>query len=264
MKTAQGRAQPVDSRTPGPITRRQWLLGAGCSLAALAGCRSTTDVGDEGSPRLTVQPHAPTSTVTPGTYRLNLSSGRDGFLYVPPGYVHGTPRPLVVMLHGAYHGADSVAAMSASTDAFGCLMLTPESRGNTWIVPRFGPGSDIEFIGRALEQTFSRCSVRTDRMGLFGFSDGASYALSAGLVNGDFFSHIAAYSPGYLVEDQWRGQPRIFIAHGTADDVLPVDISRQLVPALRDDGYDVQYDEFDGVHAIYQTEVNLSLQWFLD
>ena len=31
-----------------------------------------------------------------------------------------------------------------------------------------------------------------------GFSDGASYALSLGAANGDLFTHIAAFSPGFM------------------------------------------------------------------
>lgn len=31
-----------------------------------------------------------------------------------------------------------------------------------------------------------------------GFSDGASYALSLGLPNGNLFSHIVAFSPGFM------------------------------------------------------------------
>jgi predicted esterase len=43
----------------------------------------------------------------------------------------------------------------------------------------------------------------------------------------------------------------VFVSHGTRDDVLPIDrTSRRIVPALRDDGYDVTYREFDGGHVV--------------
>lgn len=35
-----------------------------------------------------------------------------------------------------------------------------------------------------------------------GFSDGASCALSLGLVNGDLFTHVMAFSPGLVVADE--------------------------------------------------------------
>jgi predicted esterase len=46
-----------------------------------------------------------------------------------------------------------------------------------------------------------------------------------------------------------NGKPKVFITHGTRDTILPIDqTSRQIVPALKQAGYDVQYTEFDGGH----------------
>ena len=43
----------------------------------------------------------------------------------------------------------------------------------------------------------------------------------------------------------------MFVSHGDADEVLPIDrTSRDIVPELRDDGYDVTYREFSGPHTV--------------
>lgn len=60
----------------------------------------------------------------------------------------------------------------------------------------FGP--DVDYINKSLEYVFSRYLIDPRRLGLAGFSDGASYALSLGLPNGDLFSHIVAFSPGFM------------------------------------------------------------------
>ena len=39
--------------------------------------------------------------------------------------------------------------------------------------------------------------------------------LSLGLINGDFFKSIVAFSPGFVISGDLHGQPRIFISHGT-------------------------------------------------
>lgn len=89
------------------------------------------------------------------------------------------------------------------------------------------------------------------RLAIGGFSDGASYALSLGLANGDLFRWILAFSPGFVAPPDMIGQPRIYIAHGTTDGVLPIDpCSRRLVPRLRRAGYSVCYDEFEGGHVV--------------
>src|SRR5205814_5771055 len=48
-----------------------------------------------------------------------------------------------------------------------------------------------------------------------------------------------------------RGRPRVFVSHGTADTVLPIDqCSRRIVPRLRQASYDVMYQEFEGPHTV--------------
>jgi phospholipase/carboxylesterase len=62
---------------------------------------------------------------------------------------------------------------------------------------------------------------------------------------------VLAFSPGFEASPDQRGRPRIFVAHGTGDRVLPIDrTSRRLVPRLEAWGYDVKYEEFDGPHTV--------------
>jgi predicted esterase len=93
--------------------------------------------------------------------------------------------------------------------------------------------------------------VDPDRLAIAGFSDGATYALSVGLAQGLLFHHVLAFSPGFVIPAPRVGRPAIFISHGTADPVLPIDrCSRRIVPALRADGYPVRYHEFVGGHSV--------------
>jgi predicted esterase len=134
----------------------------------------------------------------------------------------------------------------------------------TWDVIEGGYGPDVAFIDRALDQTFSRYAVDPRHIAAEGFSDGASYALSLGLTNGDLFTSVIAFSPGFMAPEERQGSPRIFISHGTRDQVLPIDrCSRRIVPRLKSSGYDVLYREFDGPHTVPQEIVRESLDWFL-
>jgi predicted esterase len=54
----------------------------------------------------------------------------------------------------------------------------------------------------------------------------------------------------------------VFVSHGDADDVLPIDrTSRRIVPDLRDDGYDVTYREFTGPHTIPVEIAREAVDW---
>ena len=215
--------------------------------------------------RLSARPKASVRATAPGFYDLGLARTRDAVLFIPSGHREAHPAPLAVMLHGAggnaQHGMSLVEALA---EAAGMIVLAPPSRAETWDVIRGGYGPDVSFIDEALEATFERCSVDPLRLSIGGFSDGASYSLSMGLTNGDLFTHVIAFSPGFMAPADQVGAPRIFVSHGTRDSVLPIDsCSRRLVPALESAGYDVQYREFDGPHTIPPSIAREAVDWMV-
>ena len=143
------------------------------------------------------------------------------------------------------------------------ILLAPDSRGTTWDVMATGTfGPDVEFVDRALDLVFGYYAVDPTQVVAEGFSDGASYALSLGLLNGDLFTHVIAFSPGFVVEGSRRGRPRLFLSHGLHDEVLPIDqCSRRIVRDIRGDDYDVRYIEFDGGHAVPVEIARAALEW---
>lgn len=199
-----------------------------------------------------------------GLQALGLTTKRDPLLYVPPTYQDKQPAPLVVILHGA--GGDASGGLKLLkhlADADGLILLAPASRQQTWdvIFGQYGP--DIALIDAALEQVFSRYAIDPQRIAVGGFSDGASYALSIGINNGNLFTHIIAFSPGFMAPTRQQGLPRIFISHGTQDTVLPIDrCSRKLVPQLQRAGYDVLYHEFTGPHTVPSPITQEAISWF--
>ena len=218
--------------------------------------------------RLLIRPRSGggASPAPTGLIPLQLSgSDRDGVLYVPPSYRPETPAPLVLTLHGAGgSGRRSLPRLRALADEFGLLLLSPDARASTWDVVRGGFGPDLEYLDRALALVFARYAVDPSRIAAEGFSDGASYALSLGLLNGDLFTHVIAFSPGFMVAERRRGRPRCFVSHGVHDTVLPIDpCSRRIVRELRGDAYDVSYTEFDGGHVVAPTLARSAASWFL-
>lgn len=238
------------------LTRREAIRRTTLGAVALASgaCRGSTEPkAGQNNGRLTARVSAPSRTTTPGLYQLGLGSPRDGLLYVPTSYKPDKPAPLALLLHGA--GQDStelVDPMRAQADTLGLVLVAPDSRGGTWDAIRGIYFDDVQFIDRALNLAFSRVRVDASRVRIVGFSDGGSYSLSLGLINGDFFSRVVAFSPGFIIPGSPNtGKPKFFITHGTNDRVLPIDqTSRLIVPELKAAGYDVEYTEFAGGHGV--------------
>lgn len=248
------------------MSRRDFVL-AGVTAAALPATLRCGDGGPEVTgPKLSAQPGAPTVDATTGLTELGLASGRDGQLYVPTTYDPAVAVPLFVALHGAGGSSDGWESYHARAEARGMVLLIPESRASTWDVILSGFGPDVAFIDRALQFTFDRCRIDPARVALGGFSDGASYALSLGVSNGDLFTHLVAYSPGFMqTENPIVGLPKVFVSHGTSDPILPITASRDnIVPTLRDAGYDVAYTEFAGGHTVPAEISEAALDWFLE
>lgn len=180
-----------------------------------------------------------------------------------PSHLQGVA-PFVLLLHGA--GGDPariLPILEAEAERRGLVVLAPRSAGPTWDAIRGGFGPDVAAIDLALDAVFSRFPIDPARVAVGGFSDGASYALSLGVTNGDLFSRILAFAPGFLVSQRRTGRPAVFVAHGTADPVLPIGrCSRRLVPRLRSEGYDVDYREFAGRHEVPPDQVRAALDGF--
>jgi phospholipase/carboxylesterase len=216
--------------------------------------------------RLSARPQTrPTKDAPAGLQPLGFGGERGGFIYVPPTYRATRPAPLILMFHGASgRGRRGIQRLLPLADDAGLILLAPDSRGYTWDVINDDYGPDVEFVDQALSWAFERCAVDPSLLAAEGFSDGASYALSLGLTNGDLFTHAIAFSPGFLVPAQLHGSPRIFISHGTRDEILPIDrCSRRIVPGLRKQGYDVRYIEFDGTHEVPPHLTREAITWLL-
>jgi phospholipase/carboxylesterase len=202
----------------------------------------------------------PTAT---GAQALGLDGGRDGVIYIPPGLTG--PAPLFVLLHGA---TGSAAGITQRTDAFALadelkmVILAPDSRERTWDMVRGQYGPDVAFLDKALTRVFERVSIDPKRLAVGGFSDGGSYAIGLGLQNGDLFTHVAAFSPGFFIANQRRGRALFYVSHGRRDEILPIEsTSRRIVPALENDGYSVRYQEFDGPHTVPSAIAREAFQW---
>jgi predicted esterase len=246
------------------VTRRRFAAIAGGALGAFAlgGACHGSQPREGADGRLSARPLPDTKTSASGSHRLGLAPVRDAILQVPANA--GGALPLCVLLHGAGgSGTGILRRLGSAAAEAGVAVLAPDSRDeSSWDAIQGDLGPDIVFLDRALRKVFETVAIDPARVSVGGFSDGATYALTLGLINGDLFQRVVAFSPGFIVQRTRHGHPRFFISHGTSDDILPIDrCSRRIVPALERAGYDVTFREFRGGHTVPADIAAEGMKW---
>lgn len=244
------------------LTLTLGAVSAGCGSVGF-GMEVAGGPGTSGRLESRLPRTSPGGTTAKGSQPLGLGSGRDGILYVPEGLTG--PAAFLLLLHGATGSAAGITKrlnVFAHADELKMVVLAPDSRQQTWDAIRGGFGPDAAFVDKALAQVFATVAIDPKRIAVGGFSDGATYALSLGLVNGDLITHVAAFSPGFFVAEERHGSAKFYVSHGQQDEILPIDsTSRRLVPALKRAGYDVRYREFNGPHTVPAGIAREAFEW---
>lgn len=247
------------------INRRDFCFLTGSAIASLTLASSCTDTiasrfAREG--RLTSRPREGVKTTNIGFTAFGFQNSREALVYVPTRATE-SPVPFLLMLHGATQNPQRMFDYLGKTpEEAGVAVLAPKSRNTTWDAMGGGFGEDVDFLNVALDRIFSMTAIDPARMSIGGFSDGASYAISLGIINGDLFRSVAAFSPGFVIDGTPHGKPRIFISHGTQDHILPIErCGRRIAASLITRGYDVTFREFQGDHEIPSEVAHEGMMW---
>ncbi len=199
--------------------------------------------------RLEARPRPPGAAPAAATSGARSLPG-GALLFIPA----GAPRPatLLVLLHGADgRAATMLEGVRERAERAGVVVLAPQAPVRTWDLFEGGLGRDVGALDDLLDATFACVAIAPARVAVAGFSDGGSYALTLGIVNGELFTDVLAFSPGSWRSSSSARMPAVFIVHGTQDAVLPIDrSSRRIVKDLRERGFDVAYREHEGGHLV--------------
>lgn len=209
---------------------------------------------------------------------LDLGDGAIG--YVPASAPAGQGLPVVVLLHGAgQRPRPMLEGFVGEAERHGVALVAPASKAATWdmivevAAERRRPSGrpfrpslavDLPRIEAALAAMATRVPLAADRVALAGFSDGASYALTIGTMNPATFDTIIAFSPGmgFVAPTLSSGQ-RIFIAHGTADPILPYEGTRDGIAAPLRNRVALKFRSFTGGHFMPRDVREDAFRYFL-
>jgi phospholipase/carboxylesterase len=162
-------------------------------------------------------------------------------LFTPDEIDPGRRYPLLAVLHGA--GRREELLMKAYRDEAErrqALFLVPRSFHVTWDLITAAtrgaaaaagggapsPRPDLDFLEYAYDLVFRRYPIDAERLGLVGYSDGASYALSVGLSNPHLFRAVMGWAAGFVaIENEAAApgvpRPAVLVEYGTHDELFP-------------------------------------------
>lgn len=190
----------------------------------------------------------------------------------PEDHAEGQFLPLVICLHGYGAGMEDLTGLAEAIDPQRYVYVFPngprpafdgaDTTSRAWF--ERGGHESPEGVREALQaldgfvrEVLARYQVPAGRCLLLGFSQGGNLALRYGLPRPDVFAALAVLS-GSLRQPQElkadlpasRKQP-LFLAHGTADAMIPVEWGKQAAAFLQGQGYQPVFKQYHGMgHSI--------------
>jgi phospholipase/carboxylesterase len=190
---------------------------------------------------------------------------------LPDDYEAGQPYPVIVCLHG--RGADmrDLAGLAPGIDRSGYLYICPNApvtiaigpgyTGQAWYEPGGNPSpaamqAALTALDGVIRDVFSLYQVAPGQAILLGFSQGGAMTYRYGMLRPEMFAGLVILSgalrnpEAILPQLPTRRDQRIFIAHGTDDAVVPVELGRNASDFLTAQGYQPLYREYPMAHEI--------------
>ena len=256
-----------------PRTSRAYALKA---LAAVLLAAAPLAPAHAAGPELAARP--PVTAIANGEARsgvLQLAGG--AYAYLPKGHT-SAPAPVLVALHGAGgQASDTLTSFRDLADANGIILVIPQSIKGTWdmiedlssrlglemnVQPRYG--KDLKALDASLADLFTKVAVDPKQIGIMGFSDGATYALSVGTANPDLFKRVIAFSAGPAFLGKSAPDQYVFISHGEEDKVLSFANARGFASRLRVRHVPVEFEKFTGGHEVPKAIKEKAFTFFHD
>jgi phospholipase/carboxylesterase len=193
------------------------------------------------------------------------------------------PFPVILLLHG-WTGDENSMWIFSSRLPKNALLIAPrgiyktKSAGYSWHPEISNPWPWISDFIPATELLTNVISNNHfpegdfSELHILGFSQGAALTYTIAIVNPErvaTLSGLSGFLPdgasAWLSPDRFNGLP-VFIAHGTEDDLVPIDRARMSVGLLQESGAEVIYCEdnvghklsakcFHGLEAFYKKEI---------
>ncbi len=205
-------------------------------------------------------------------------------LMKPEGFEPGAGWPLVILMHGRGASMHDLAGFSSALDGKGYVYAFPNApyrmnfgpgmSGFSWVAgqqgvedPPAGAPPVNELLHSFVGQAIAEVGAEPGQVVIGGFSQGGGMTLRYGLLHPETFAGLIVLSGAFRNRDETEAalpaqrDQKIFIAHGTNDQVLPVEQGRDTRDFLVGAGYSPAYYEYEMAHEISHGVVRDLVPW---
>lgn len=192
-------------------------------------------------------------------------------LYVPEDYDPNRKEgyPTILFLHGAGERGDSVQAVTmwgppkiAKEKGLPFIVISPQCPKGHWWTSMMYPLKGL------LDLAIKTYNIDTTRIYLTGLSMGGYGTFAFSLLYPEYFAAVAPMCGGGTpsMVNFCKKYPPIWVFHGDADTIVPIESSQIMVDAMKKAGYDVKFTIYKGGdHYMFRKayrEAGL-FEWFL-
>lgn len=176
--------------------------------------------------------------------------------YVPGGVERPErKRPMIVLLHGtARTGASLVDKWRIFADMDNLVLIGPTAAGQRW-----GSRDETARLYTIIQDAVNTFNIDTNRIYLFGHSDGATTALTYGLYFSELFAAVGIHAGQFSTDGQFqmlnnaKRKIPVVIINGTHDPIFKVDSVTATAHAFADHGYPTTLYILEGHNHWYYT-----------
>ncbi len=206
----------------------------------------------------------------PQTYINNSSDTLLYRLLKPKNYDENQAYPVVVFLHGAgERGNDNTAqlthgtalyATDAAMEKYPCFVIAPQCPiKKSWANIKFSKEAekiqlrskmsrDMQLVMETLDQLMEKYNIDEKRLYITGLSMGGFGTFDICMRKPNLFAAAAPVcGGGDLSKAGIIKDIPLWVFHGSDDKVVPAELSRAMVAALKEAGGDPKYTEYPGV-----------------
>lgn len=202
--------------------------------------------------------------------------------FLPTGYEPNYAYPLIVLFHPHGGSDEQVLRLAPRISRRNAIYLSlrgpvPLNATDDDGLPAFGWGEPGEHDGclgeyllKAVEQTRREFHIHSERVYLTGVAEGAAVAYRMALRMPGKFAGVVSINgtlprpaEGPLFRDDEVRDLRVLIAHGAANEVVPLEFARRDFLALYGAGADVLLSTYPCTHAVHPNMLRDINRWVI-